>query len=109
MYKVIFNFILFRFPENQYNNEEKYLYFKINFEILMLIIKFRKIKIIAFACKTRQLFMRIYALVKFMKTAHINVSVCINKKFENFEQSFLLLHIKLEYSYVFGSAIIHIC
>ncbi|CAF0796799.1 unnamed protein product [Brachionus calyciflorus] len=34
----------------------------------------KKIKILAFACKTRQLFMRIYALVKFIKTAHINVS-----------------------------------
>ncbi len=33
---------------------------------------------VAFACKTRQLFMRIYALVKFMKTAHINVSVTKN-------------------------------
>ena len=35
----------------------------------------KKIKILAYACRTRQLFMRIYALVKFIKTAHINVSV----------------------------------
>ncbi|RMZ95698.1 mediator of RNA polymerase II transcription subunit 14-like [Brachionus plicatilis] len=34
----------------------------------------KKIKILAYACRTRQLFMRIYALVKFIKTAHINVS-----------------------------------
>jgi len=36
--------------------------------------KERKIKIVAFSCKTRLLFMRIYALVKFLKSAHINVT-----------------------------------
>ena len=36
--------------------------------------KERKIKIVAYSCKTRLLFMRIYALVKFLKSAHINVT-----------------------------------
>jgi hypothetical protein len=35
----------------------------------------RKIKLLEYAYKTRQLFIRIYALVKFIRTAHINVSV----------------------------------
>lgn len=40
--------------------------------------KERKIKIVAYSCKTRLLFMRIYALVKFLKSAHINVTNILN-------------------------------
>ncbi len=36
--------------------------------------KERKIKIVAYSCKTRLLFMRIYALVKFLKSGHRSVN-----------------------------------
>ena len=50
----------------------------------------RKIKIVEYAYKTRQLFLRIYALVEFIKTAHINVSV-----FKSFQKKFTFPFIRL--------------
>lgn len=66
----------------------------------------KKIKILAYACRTRQLFMRIYALVKFIKTAHINVSVNF---FFTKKIFYFLIFFNAEYFVFFGPAIVHIC
>ena len=73
---------------------------------LLKINLFRKVELIEFACKTWQLFLRIFALVKFKRKGHINVSVSYFEKKKTIE---LIIHLfsSKEYNVIFESTKVH--